>query len=55
MSKKKLTEFVKCKRCQNYNKENDSCKIKKDMENCSKTDFSKNCDEFLISDKLVMF
>lgn len=43
----------KCKKCEFYDKENDCCKFERN--NCGdKTDFSK-CNDYLISEKLVMY
>ena len=55
-TKKKQKSSLKCRTCQNYDKNRDFC-VEKEIEDCSKqmsTNFSQ-CDSFLIHDKLVMF
>lgn len=44
-----------CSLCQNYDKENEKCKIKS-KEEFNRINFAKEkCGEYLINDKLIMF
>lgn len=47
-------KLTKCQRCQNYDKNTDGCKIKEDVKECSKTNFSK-CQDFLWHERFTMF
>lgn len=50
--KKEENTRKKCLTCTNYDKEAKNCK--NESHNCSNFDFSK-CNDYLISEKLVMF